>query len=159
MTNLTIWASWELLLSPFVFYFIQFYGADFRLKPKARNFRRVRVREFGARGLDDESESGNSYFMVSKTSPSPGIWNWWSRDRVRETRPESQRERDWICDRSKAKNSFTTIDYFPFPFVFVVFCFSNVVQESCHVLLSLWNWRRGVKMKSKILPVCVFQTF
>ena len=56
---------------------------------KTRNFRRVRVREFGARGLDDESESGNSYFMVSKTSPSPGAWNGWSRDRVRETRPET----------------------------------------------------------------------
>ena len=39
---------------------------------KTRNIKRVRVREFGARGLDDESESGNSYFMVSKTSLSPG---------------------------------------------------------------------------------------
>ena len=94
---------------------------------KTRNFRRVRVLEFGARGLDDESESGNSYFMVSKTSPSPRIWNCWSRDRVRETCPENLRERYWICDISNAKNLFTTIDYFLFPFVFVVFSFSNVV--------------------------------
>ena len=35
--------------------------------------RRFRVREFGARGLEDESKSENLQVMVSSASPSPGV--------------------------------------------------------------------------------------
>ena len=35
--------------------------------------RRVRVREFEDHGLEDDSESGYSKFVVSLASPSPGI--------------------------------------------------------------------------------------